>query len=102
MKIKKTLKDIGKGHPFSVPENYFENFASSIERKIQPASSPLFQTIKPWLYIAAIFVGIALLVKPIMYNVKEKHEEQVISEQLDVFVQNGDEAEPLLEYLLDL
>jgi hypothetical protein len=102
MKTKKSLKDIGNEHPFGVPENYFENFASEIERKIQPVSQPLFQTIKPWFYIAAVFVGVALLVQPIMYSVKEKHEKQMISEQLDVFVQNGDEASPLLEYLLDL
>lgn len=102
MKTKKSLKDIGNKHSFVVPENYFESFASNIERKTQPASQPLFQTIKPWFYIAAVFVGVALLVQPIMFSVKEKNEKQMISEQLDIFVQNGEGAAPLLEYLLDL
>ncbi len=102
MKTKKTLDEIGNKHPFTVPENYFEDFALRMETQTRPQSPAIFQSIRPWLYMAAIFIGLFVLVQPILYSVKEKQEKQMISEELDVFVQNGDETDPLLEYLLDL
>ena len=98
----KKIDEIGNRHPFTVPENYFEDFARGMETHTRPQSRAMFQTIRPWLYIAAIFIGLFVLVQPILYSVKEKQEKQMISEELDVFVQNGDETDPLLEYLLDL
>ncbi len=66
MKSKK-LEDIcGKDNPFSVPDGYFEHFTQQLmdklpEKKISieaPHHITIWQRIKPWLYMAAMFCGI--------------------------------------------
>ena len=47
--------------PFSVPENYFEEFAAQLEEKIAPERTPMRRMMKPWLYMAAMFVGLLVL-----------------------------------------
>jgi hypothetical protein len=64
------LKKIGNDLPFSVPENYFEQFANEIDRRIayakemkgpEPREKSFHVISKTWLYMAAMFVGIFLL-----------------------------------------
>ncbi len=57
-------------NPFKVPENYFENFSSQLmdqlpdKPTIVEASKPSkWQKIKPLFYMAAMFVGAALIIK---------------------------------------
>ena len=66
----KILKNIGKKNPFTVPENYFEDFTQELMDKlpakeaILPIEKPtLWQQVKPWLYMAAMFCGIMLSVR---------------------------------------
>ena len=66
----KILKNLGKKNPFTVPENYFEDFTQELMNKlpvkeaILPTEEPtLWQRIKPWLYMAAMFCGIMLCVR---------------------------------------
>ena len=66
----KILKNLGKKNPFTVPENYFEDFTQELMNKlpvkeaILPTEEPtLWQRIKPWLYMAAMFCGIMLSVR---------------------------------------
>jgi len=62
------LDTIGKTDPFKVPEGYFENFAINIISKLpeRPVEKPkvisLWEKVKPWVYMAAIFVGVALII----------------------------------------
>jgi len=55
-----SLEEIGKGLPFSVPENYFDQFAIQIDRQIGYANS-YRKILKPWMYMAAMFVGIFIV-----------------------------------------
>lgn len=59
------LKKVGTGSPFRVPEGYFENITSEImpllpekEKTDFDVHNPtVWQKIKPWLYMAAMFVS---------------------------------------------
>ena len=65
------LRRVGKDNPFKVPENYFENLTSEVMNKL-PEKEPIIQLkkttrtwdkVKPFLYMAAMFVGAALIIK---------------------------------------
>ena len=67
---KNILKKIGTKNPFYVPEGYFENFSQELMSKLPekesflPESNPtLWQRVKPWIYMTAMFVGIMLSVR---------------------------------------
>jgi len=63
------LKDIAKVEPFKAPEGYFENFTNGIMSQltdIEPARTikvSLWHRVRPWVYMAAMFAGIALMIK---------------------------------------
>jgi hypothetical protein len=75
--------------PFIVPENYFEEFAGRMDEQIAPQHTSLKRIMKPWLYMAAMFVGL-LLVGNVLFQVHrnttieqaEQYEAYLIS-QLD-------------------
>jgi len=64
------LRKVGTGNPFRVPDHYFEHFTQELMNKL-PEKEPiptmpeitLWQRVKPWLYMAAMFVGIMLSVR---------------------------------------
>ena len=64
------LKKAGTGNPFRVPEHYFDNFTKELMGKL-PEKEPLpysteltlWQRVKPWVYMAAMFCGIMLNVR---------------------------------------
>lgn len=61
------LNDIEKKNPFSVPENYFQNFNSEIMDKLpekevqQKKIVPLWRSITKWTAAAAVVTGIAFI-----------------------------------------
>ena len=64
------LQKMGKKNPFTVPENYFEDFTQELMDKLpakevvlQAEAPTLWQRVKPWLYMAAMFCGIMLSVR---------------------------------------
>ena len=63
------LDEIGRKHGMKVPENYFADFAGKMAdslpvREIQlPDQPPLWLRVKPWIYMAAMFAGIWLMMK---------------------------------------
>jgi len=59
--LHKILKETGNRNPFTVPENYFESFAAEIDTKIGKDRLSAKKLLKPWLYLAAMFVGLFLL-----------------------------------------
>ena len=80
----KILQKIGKKNPFTVPENYFENFTQELmdklpakEAVVQTEAPTLWQRVKPWLYMAAMFCGIMLSVR--IFVGKPQQEEFPIS-----------------------
>lgn len=60
-KQKISLKDTGKDLPFTVPENYFEDFASQITAQTSEQRVPFRKMAKSWLYMAGLFAGVFLL-----------------------------------------
>ena len=64
------LKKVGTKNPFSVPNHYFEDFTQELmsklpekEPKLPVAEPTLWQRVTPWVYMAAMFVGIMLSVR---------------------------------------
>ena len=64
------LRKVGTQNPFRVPENYFEDFTQELMNKL-PEKEPilclseptLWQRVKRWVYMTAMFVGIMLSVR---------------------------------------
>ena len=63
------LRSVGTKNPFKVPENYFENFTKDLMEKLpekETAASikvSMWDRIKPWFYMAAMFAGLMLTFK---------------------------------------
>lgn len=104
MKDKKyiSLKEIGTELPFSVPENYFEDFAANMEAQITIKPIPMRKAFAPWMYMAAMFVGV-LVLGQIMFSVlrdntsknDDNYESYVLSQVdesslMDLYVDNSD------------
>ena len=60
-KNKISLQEIGKELPFSVPDGYFEQFASQIEAQTTGSKTSLLHILKPCLYMAAMFIGLFII-----------------------------------------
>jgi multidrug resistance efflux pump len=81
------LEEIGKELPFSVPENYFNQFALQMDGQIGFRKPLMRKNIRTWLSMAAMFVGI-LIIGQIFYTVNqnnatrnaEKYEAYVLSQ----------------------
>jgi hypothetical protein len=66
--MKNNLESIGNKNPFTVPEGYFEGLTEQIMSRLpervseseQPASA--WERMKPWLYMAAMFAGLYLMI----------------------------------------
>lgn len=72
MKEEDTLmKKLGKENSFKVPEGYFENLTSEVMNKLPEKEKVTFEEehistwtkVKPFLYLAAMFVGAALIIR---------------------------------------
>jgi len=66
------LKLVGKENPFKVPEDYFDDFTTQLMDKL-PENPETIETrpvtkwvkMKPYIYMAAMFIGAVLMVKAI-------------------------------------
>lgn len=67
----KIWKKVGTGNAFKVPEGYFENLTSEVMDKLPERKQPAFEVkeptkwdrIKPLFYMAAMFIGAALIIR---------------------------------------
>lgn len=80
------LRKVGTGNPFRVPDQYFEDFTQELMNKLpekEPMTSmpeiTLWQRVKPWIYMTAMFCGIMFSVKIFVGN-PSKDEFPVISQ----------------------
>ena len=72
----KIQKKIGTENPFRVPEGYFENLTSEVmnrlpekEKLIAVQTEPtMWQKVRPWLYMTAMFIGAALIIRVALEN----------------------------------
>lgn len=71
---KQTLADIGNKVPFKVPENYFSEVNDTIMANLPekeafvPETVSLWVKAKPWLYMAAMFLGLFFTIKVLVTN----------------------------------
>ena len=80
------LKKVGTKNPFNVPDGYFDNFTKELmnqlpEKEMVMVSSEitLWQRVKPWVYMTAMFCGIMLSVR-IFVGESQKDEFPVITQ----------------------
>ncbi len=82
---KRTLENIDKKVPFKVPENYFSQFNESLMAKLpvketrQVKRITLWEKSKPWLYMAAMFLGLFFTIQLIT---KDARPSQTVSNNL--------------------
>ncbi len=81
------LKEIDRRHGFTAPsEDYFEQFASRMMGQLPEVELPhvhvstLWTRIQPWIYMAAMFVGIALMVR-IFSPTRKSNEKDILAEE---------------------
>ena len=100
------LKKIGKEPSFKVPEGYFENLTSEVMNKLPEKEKVDFKEartvtawtrLKPLVYMAAMFIGAALIIKVASSDNKPLNEgvavapteSEVVSDQLIDFAVDG-------------
>lgn len=67
----KLQKMIGKENPFRVPDGYFENLTSEVMNRLPEKEKvttvhnepTTWQKVRPWLYMTAMFIGAALIIR---------------------------------------
>lgn len=64
-KENKLLRKVGTGNPFRVPDRYFEDFSRELMARLPEKEAPqplpeltLWQRVKPWVYMTAMFCGL--------------------------------------------
>lgn len=68
------LDDIEKRNPFTVPDNYFANFNEEIMNRlpekevVHPQKVTMWTKAKPWVYMAAMFMGLFFTIRVITNN----------------------------------
>lgn len=89
------IEKLPKTNPFRVPEGYFENLAEEIVAKLplkeveEPKVISLWERVKPWAYMAAMFVGIALMVRMFIGDASEPS--NILSEDTSIPTSEIDE-----------
>lgn len=90
---------VGKELPFSVPENYFEQFALQIEGQIGYTQRVAHKFIRPWMYAAAVVIGIMVL-GPVFYSVYQ-NQTTVNTENYESYVLSQLDETALIDYYVD-
>ena len=82
------LEEIDKSkNPFKVPDNYFANFNEEImdllpEKEFEPpVKMTLWDRAKPWVYMAAMFIGLYFMINFLTNNGSSATQETVVAEQ---------------------
>jgi hypothetical protein len=66
------IEKISKELPFSVPENYFNQFALQMDEQIGFRKHLQHKNIKTWMYIAAMFIGI-IVTGQVFYSINQNN-----------------------------
>lgn len=81
----KILSKVGTKSPFKVPDGYFTDFTKELmdklpEKEMQFAAQEvtIWQRVKPWIYMAAMFCGIMLSVRIFVGNPKDMDSIQMV------------------------
>lgn len=85
------LRKVGTGSSFKVPEGYFDHLTSEVMSKLpereksafESKSPTLWEKVKPWTYMAAMFIGAALIIRVASTNRQASADELVALEGAD-------------------
>ena len=97
---KELMARCGKKSPFKVPEGYFEQFheqlMSSLPEPEALATAPaapvsLMARIKPWLYMAAMFVGTIFMVQGLMFVQETRFSAEEMALTEEIYADEADE-----------
>jgi len=94
-----SLDEIGKELPFCVPDNYFNQFAIQIDEQIGYKSVTTKKFLKPWMYMAAMFVGV-LLMGQVFYTVYQNNTTKN-AENYELYVLSQVDETSLMDYYVD-
>jgi hypothetical protein len=94
---------------FKVPENYFEDFAASFEQKIVEQPVSVKHIMRPWMYMAAMFLGVFFIAQ-IFYTVyfsekndKDLAQSAIVSdkEKYELYLKSQIDDNMFYEYLME-
>lgn len=78
-KESKLLRKVGTRNPFKVPDHYFEDFTRELmnrlpEKEVSPTEQELtlWQRVKPWVYMTAMFCGLMLSARVFLGEPREE------------------------------
>lgn len=86
------LRKVGTGNSFKAPEGYFENLTSEVMNKLPEREKlasdvrrepTMWERVKPWTYMAAMFIGAALIIRVASTNHKPATDEVAATEVKD-------------------
>lgn len=106
MKEEEIIKKCGTESPFTVPEGYFEQFTEKLmgqlpdtthnaEERDTPVIS-LWQRVKPWIYLAAMFSGVMFSAKVFLGTDAGQAESMAQTEE----VLTDEEIDTMMEYAM--
>jgi len=76
---------IGNSNPFTVPENYFQDFAAKIDAQITEEKVSTRKLLKPWMYMAAMFVGVFLMGQ-IFFTIYQRYQSERDAELYELYL----------------
>ena len=91
-----SLDEIGKELPYSVPENYFNDFAAQIDKQTG-YRKPALAFIKPWMYVAAVFTGI--MVGQFFYN--SNRQKTLTAENYETYIMAQVDETSVVDYYVN-
>ena len=99
------LRKAGTSNPFRVPDHYFEDFTQELMSKLPEKESmplmsepTLWQRVKPWIYMTAMFCGIMLSVR-VFVGKPQKDEFPAIS-QIEAENLTDEDWEIMIDYIM--
>lgn len=93
-----SYNEVDRKLPFTVPDNYFEQFAHAMDQQIAVRRVSVYQIIKPWLYAAAVAV-LVLFAGRAGYNVY--HSSKISnSENYEMYVMSQIDETEMIDYYL--
>ncbi|MEG2573484.1 MAG: hypothetical protein RSA44_02360, partial [Bacteroides sp.] len=95
----------GNENKFTVPEGYFDNLTEEIMNKLpekeeiieEEVTVPMWQRVKPWIYMAAMFAGMLFSIR-VMIDLTSGDKESV---NTAVNVDNDQPTDEYIETILD-
>lgn len=95
-------KKCGTDNPFTVPEGYFANFTKELMEKlpekeiVEEPEITFWQRSKPWLYMAAMFVGMMFSIKLFVGN-PSKEQAALVTEAAAIEL-TEEEVDAMMDY----